>query len=190
MLHKARLFFSSLAISLFLVACTDAPAEEATNVDILEETTKTQTAQESETQEEVETKAEASEENSTNKEVEDETEDKTEDETTEDTAEAESKSSVEANSSTTENDSEAAVLESIDQAAIDQFVATTGLNVEDYTFSFETADQYVEMTVYEKQEDEQLHTPLAGIYRYMLDSEEILVQDYLTGAFIPYEEAE
>lgn len=183
MLHKARLFFSTVAISLFLVACTDVPAEETTDVDVLEETTETQTSQESEALEaETEKETETSEESSTNEEA--------ENETTEDTAEAESNSSVEANSSAVENESEDAVLESIDQAAIDQFVATTGLNIEDYTFSFEATDQYVEITVYEKQEDEQAHTPLSGIYRHMLDSEEILVQDYLTGAFIPYEEAE
>src|SRR5699024_3516196 len=142
MLHKARLFFSTMAISLFLVACTDVPAEETSNVDILEETpeAQTDTNQESETSE-VET--ETSEEIPTNE------EDKNE--PTEDTAEAESNSSVEANSSAAENESEAELLESIDQAAIDQFVTTTGLNIEDYTFSFETTDEYVEITVYEKQ---------------------------------------
>ena len=184
MLHKARLFFSAIAISLFLVACTDIPSEETSNVDIPKETTETQDKEEVETPE-VET--ETSEENSTNEESESEEVEDIEDA---DTAETDSNSSSEDNSLTEDNDLDTETLESIDQEAVDQFVATTGLNIEDYAFSFETTDEYVEITVYEKQEDDQTHTPLAGIYHYMLDSKEILVQDYLTGAFIPYEEAE
>lgn len=180
MLHKARLFLSTVAVTLFLVACNDAPIEETSTEEGSTETTEVQTDNESET-----TEAETAETTSSTE----ETETETAEETTEETAEVKSETNVEANSSV-EEDSSDVLLESIDQAAIDQFVATTGLNIENYTFSFETTDEFVEITVYEKQENEQAHTPLAGIYRYMLDSEDILIQDYLTGAFIPYEEAE
>jgi hypothetical protein len=180
MLHKARLFLSTVAVTLFLVACNDAPIEETSTEEGSTETTEVQTDNESEV-----TEAETAETTSSTEEIETETAE----ETTEETAEVKSETNVEANSSV-EEDSSDVLLESIDQAAIDQFVATTGLNIENYTFSFETTDEFVEITVYEKQENEQAHTPLAGIYRYMLDSEDILIQDYLTGAFIPYEEAE
>ena len=180
MLHKARLFLSTVAVTLFLVACNDAPIEETSTEEESTETTEVQTDNESEV-----TEAETAKTTSSTE----ETETETAEETTEETAEVKSETNVEANSSV-EEDSSDVLLESIDQAAIDQFVATTGLNIEDYTFSFETTDEFVEITVYEKQDDEQAHTPLAGIYRYMLDSEEILIQDYLTGAFIPYEEVE
>lgn len=181
MLHKARLFLSTVAVTLFLVACNDAPIEETSTEEGSTETTEIQIDNESEV-----TEAETAETTSSTEEIETEP---VEEETTEEATEVKSETNVEVNSSV-EEDSSDVLLESIDQAAIDQFVATTGLNIEDYTFSFETTDEFVEITVYEKQEDEQAHTPLAGVYRYMLDSEEILIQDYLTGAFIPYEEVE
>lgn|SRR5699024_6435658 len=173
MFHRARVFFSTIAVSLFLVACTDQPNEETSSEDVSAETTEVQADNKSET-----TETENVEATSTNEEEESESN------------EIVNESDIEENSSETEKDSDVELLESIDQAAVDEFIVTTGLDIEDYTFSFETTDQFVEITVYEKQEDDQAHTPLSGIYRYMLDSKEILVQDYLTGAFVSYEEVE
>lgn len=174
MLHKTRLFLSTIALTIFLVACNDVPNEETSTEEASTETTEIQTNNESETIEN-----DTAEETTPTEEI----------ETEEETVEVKSETNVKENSST-EEDSSDVLLESVDQAAIDQFVATTGLNIEDYTFSFETTDEFVEITVYEKTEEDQARTPLVGTYRYMLDSEEILIQDYLTGAFIPYEEVE
>ena len=48
MLHKARLFLSSVAVTLFLVACNDAPIEEASTKEESIKTTEIQIDNESE----------------------------------------------------------------------------------------------------------------------------------------------
>ena len=76
-------------------------------------------------------------------------------------------------------------IEAIEQTAIDQLVEETDIDLENYVFLFETTEEYVEITVLEQTEAEA--TPLVGIYRYMIETKEILANDYLTGEFIPYE---
>lgn len=74
--------------------------------------------------------------------------------------------------------------------AVDRLLAETGLDIEQYTFIFEESEEYIQIIIREKQEDDQAHAPLVGTYRYIPETSEILAQDYLTGAFIPIDEIE
>lgn len=180
MLHKARYFFIMLATSTFLIACSNESIEgtslEETSAEITEVESKS-----TENQEVAETTS-ATEE--------------TEQTETKETAEADNTEASESNTETepaateTEEPSEQDAMQAAYQDAVDQFIATTRLNIEEHTFSFEETNEYINILVYEKTEDEQAHTPLVGKYRYMFDTGEIFIQDYLTGDYIPYEETE
>lgn len=168
MLHKARLLFA-LSGTLFLAACMDGPTEDESLGATLTDTTEVQADSDTE---EVE-KSEATSE------VEDVENNNGSNEETED-------------SESLENTEDASSIEQLDsdfQTAIDKIVAMTSIDIEDSSFSVEESEEYMEISVYEKTE-EQSHSPLQGKYRYIFSSEEILAQDYLTGAFIPYGELE
>lgn len=77
-------------------------------------------------------------------------------------------------------------LEEIDpvlQVALKKLLGVTELDKEAYRFSFEQTDEYIQVEVREKKDEV---APLEGIYRYMIETEEILFSDYLTGDFVPY----
>ena len=168
MLHKARLFFA-LSGTLFLAACMDGPieVEDASTDTTLAEITEVQT---NSNVEEVEESGTTSED----EDVEGSTGPSEETEDSENLENTEDASSVEQ-------------LDSNFQTAIEKIISITGIDLENSSFSVEESEEYMEISVYEKTE-EQAHTPLQGKYRYMFDSGEILVQDYLTGAYIPIED--
>ncbi|HLR92150.1 MAG TPA: hypothetical protein VK048_03740 [Atopostipes sp.] len=179
MLYKARFFFVTMVASLFLMAChvdtiedtvIESATEETTEVNA--DTNSTEHTETHSTTEEAKSTA-PSENNEANTNAEQETKTKTA-------------------TATAENPSEQETANFTYQDAVNQFIAATGLNIEEYTFTFAETAEYIEISVYEKptEGEDQAHTPLVGNYRYMMDTAEILVQDYLTGAFIPFEEAE
>lgn len=73
------------------------------------------------------------------------------------------------------------------EQALDHLLLEAQLEKEDYSFYFVETDSsdYIEIEVREIQEDDE-HASLEGSYRYMLESGELLMRDYLTGDFIPY----
>lgn len=168
MLHKARLFFA-LSGTLFLAACMDEPieVEDASTNKTLAEITEVQ----------VNSNVEEVEESEATSEVEDVEGSTGSNEDTEETVDLE----------INEDTSNVEQLDFNFQKAIERIVSSTGIDLEAYSFSVEESEKYIEISVYEKTE-EQAHSPLQGKYRYMFDSGEILVQDYLTGAYIPIED--
>lgn len=75
------------------------------------------------------------------------------------------------------------------QSAIEGILAVTGLDIEAHTYNVtDTTEDYTQVELYEKTEDE--HTTRVDTYRYFPETEEVQVNDYLTGEFIPYETIE
>lgn len=179
MLYKARFFFITFIASVFLMACSTDTIKDTATETTSEESTEVNANTNSITNNES-TGTHSTTENT---------------ETTEDTEnnnKSENKTETKAATAIAEDSSEQETDNSAYQDAVDQFIATTGLNIEEYTFSFGETAEYIEISVYEKpaEDEEQAHTPLVGNYRYMIDTAEIMVQDYLTDAYIPFEQAE
>ncbi|HZK23607.1 MAG TPA: hypothetical protein VFC62_05835 [Atopostipes sp.] len=80
---------------------------------------------------------------------------------------------------------ELAALDPKSQQAINQLLAETGINLEDYIFLFSETDDYIEIDIRESIDSDT--TVAVGLYRYNLETNELLVNDYLTGEFIPVE---
>lgn len=53
--------------------------------------------------------------------------------------------------------------------------------------STDTAEVQTTETLDDENDSEDEATPLVGLYRYNPETKEVLVSDYLTGEFIPYE---
>ncbi len=83
-------------------------------------------------------------------------------------------------------------VDEIEEKALDKLIVETHLEKEGYSYLFLAVDpsSFVEIEVMEKTNKEVNHMPLEGVYRYLIDTEEILIRDYLTGDFIPYEKTE
>ena len=77
------------------------------------------------------------------------------------------------------------------EQALNRLLLETHLEKDAYSYYFVETDSldFVEIEVREIQEDSE-HASLEGAYRYIIETEEILMRDYLTGNFIPYEEIE
>lgn len=73
------------------------------------------------------------------------------------------------------------------ERALNQLLLETHLEKEAYSYYFNETDSldFIEIEVREIQEDSE-HAPLEGVYRYIIETEEIVMRDYLTGDFIPY----
>lgn len=179
MSQKSHLFFAALVSSMLLVACDSGASEttlnnqpllEMTQIDSSEETEseailvdKRDTSLEEVEQEEIASSQEIEELEKVNSEtVVEETE-------TADNSGAESLSTVENNP--------------LLQVALQKLIDVTDLDKEGYSFAFEQTDEYIQLEVREKHEDV---APLEGIYRYMIETDQILFSDYLTGDFVPY----
>ncbi len=80
---------------------------------------------------------------------------------------------------------ELAALDPKSQQAINQLLAETGINLEDYIFLFSETDDYIEIDIRESIDSDT--TVAVGLYRYNIKKNELLVNDYLTGEFIPVE---
>lgn len=171
MLHKARLLIA-LSGTLFLAACVDGPTEDLSMEAKSVEITDVQTDANDEDTEEIVTTSETEEEAE-------------EDETVGSTDSIDETADLEA----AENALTVEELDTNYQVAIKQIIEKSNLDAEAFSFAIEETEEHVEITVYEKTE-EQAHSPQQGRYRYIFDSGEILGQDYLTGAFIPFEELE
>lgn len=80
---------------------------------------------------------------------------------------------------------EMAALDPNSQQAINQLLAETGIDLEDYIFLFSETEDYIEIDIRESIDSDT--TVAVGLYRYNLETNELLVNDYLTGEFIPVE---
>lgn len=78
------------------------------------------------------------------------------------------------------------------ERALNRLLLETHLEREGYSYYFSETDSqdFVQIEVREIAEDDVEHASLEGAYRYIIKTEEILMRDYLTGDFIPYEEIE
>lgn len=79
-------------------------------------------------------------------------------------------------------------LEPKSQQAIDRLLAVTGIDLEDYIFLFSETADYIEIDIREAIDSDT--TVAVGLYRYNLETNELLASDYLTGEFIPVEIAQ
>lgn len=77
------------------------------------------------------------------------------------------------------------------EQALNQLLFATHLEKDKYSYYFAEIDSidFIQIEVREVQEDAE-HATLEGVYRYMIETEEVLMRDYLTGDFMPYEEIE
>lgn len=77
------------------------------------------------------------------------------------------------------------------ERALNQLFFETHLEKDAHSYYFAETDSldFVQIEVREIQE-EAVHATLEGVYRYILETEEILMRDYLTGDFMPYEKME
>lgn len=191
MLHKFRLLLTSILASMILVACGSETNEDQPNVETTDSASEVQVSEES--NEAVELVDEAStvettsttEEEVTKEEITSEAE-AIETAQAEEAAEAEAKAAEEAKQL---QEAEAEIgLDITEEIAIEKILAVTGLNPENHSFNLFAEADYVEVEIYEKTDE--AVTPLVGVYRFIPETEEVLVRDYLNGAFIPYEEAE
>lgn len=75
------------------------------------------------------------------------------------------------------------------EQALNRLFLETHLEKEEYSYYFVETDSldYVEIEVREIRETETEHASLEGVYRYIVETDEILMRDYLTGDFMPYE---
>lgn len=189
---KFRLLLTTAIVTLLLVACgseiNNTLGEKQTEKTVEVQATESETAPADETNEEV-TKQTATEEtssteedvenNETLEETEETTEEKTETEETEDseTAEQPSEEVKETQDKITP----------LNQKAIEEILEVTDLTIDEYTYRVaDETEEYVEIEIYEKTEQENM--PREGVYRYFPETGEILVNDYLTGEYIPYEQ--
>lgn len=78
----------------------------------------------------------------------------------------------------------------IQKLALQVLIDKTHLDKEGYSYSFQNtnAKDFIEIEVRESVDAEDEHMTREGTYRYVFATDEILVQDYLTGDFIPYEQ--
>lgn len=184
---KFRLLLTTAIVTLLLVACgseiNNTLGEKQTEETVEVQATESETAPADETNEEV-TKQTATEETSSteedveNSETLEETEETTETEETEDSETAEQPS--EEVKETQDN------INPLNQKAIEEILEVTDLTIDEYTYRVaDETEEYVEIEIYEKTEQENM--PREGVYRYFPETGEILVNDYLTGEYIPYE---
>jgi len=186
MLHKFRLLLTTAMLAIFMIACGSETNDNAEGTDQALDAVEVQSDDAStadtsnETNETEDSKADtATEENETAAEVADEPEANASETETPDSETPDSETTESAEETTEENSDESFYI------AVERILEATGLNAKDYIFSFEHTTDYVEVELREKTEDEV--TPLAGIYRYFPQTDELLVSDYLTGEFIPHE---
>lgn len=76
-------------------------------------------------------------------------------------------------------------IEPVIQLALEEVIATVGIDKEAHTFIVNQTDDYTEIEVREKKDSGE--TTLVGKYRFDLEKNKVLVSDYLTGEFIPFE---
>lgn len=78
---------------------------------------------------------------------------------------------------------------SVQDRALNQLIAVSHLQKDGYSYHFSDIDssEFIQIEVREQAKENLEHTPLEGVYRYLLETEEILKKDYLSGEFIPYE---
>lgn len=187
MLGKFRLLLTTPVIAILLIAC-GSETDNALVDESASDNVEIQAAESEATNDEDNTDAEDSTTTTTSSAEDDSDEEVAEEATTEETEDAEEDTSKAPDHSAKEVVEAADAIDPLNQTVIDQILAVTGYDIEEHVFSFENTEDYVEVEIYEKTEDE--HTPRVGTYRYLLDTEEVLVNDYLTGEFIPYEDLE
>lgn len=192
---KFRLLLTTAIVTLLLVACgseiNNTLGEKQTEETVEVQATESETAPADETNEEV-TKQTATEEtssteedvenNETLEETEETTEEKTETEETEETEDSETAEQPSEEVKETQDK-----ITPLNQKAIEEILEVTDLTIDEYTYRVaDETEEYVEIEIYEKTEQENM--PREGVYRYFPETGEILVNDYLTGEYIPYEQ--
>lgn len=78
--------------------------------------------------------------------------------------------------------------ERLQQQAINRLLGISHLERDGYRYYFTDPDssEFIQIEVREIAEDDAEHESLEGVYRYSIETKEILMRDYLTGDFIPY----
>ena len=191
---KFRLLLTTAIVTLLLVACgseiNNTLGEKQTEKTVEVQATESETASADETNEEV-TKQTATEETSSteenieNNETSEETEETTETTETEETEETEDSETAEQPSKEVKETQDN--INPLNQKAIEEILEVTDLTIDEYTYRVaDETEEYVEIEIYEKTEQENM--PREGVYRYFPETGEILVNDYLTGEYIPYED--
>lgn len=187
---KFRLLLTTAIVTLLLVACgseiNNTLGEKQTEKTVEVQATESETASADETNEEV-TKQTATEETSSteenieNNETSEETEETTEITETEETEDSETAEQPSKEVKETQDN-----INPLNQKAIEEILEVTDLTIDEYTYRVaDETEEYVEIEIYEKTEQENM--PREGVYRYFPETGEILVNDYLTGEYIPYE---
>ena len=187
---KFRLLLTTAIVTLLLVACgseiNNTLGEKQTEKTVEVQATESETASADETNEEV-TKQTATEETSSteenieNNETSEETEETTEITETEETEDSETAEQPSKEVKETQDN-----INPLNQKAIEEILEVTDLTIDEYTYRVaDETEECVEIEIYEKTEQENM--PREGVYRYFPETGEILVNDYLTGEYIPYE---
>lgn len=189
MLHKFRLLLLPALAILFLAACdsetnTIASIEDSS---VQEETTVIEEAdsEATDSEESIESEESLSEESLSEETAVEETEVLEETETAEITEEPVTKEAEKTPVVEAATPEETEDLNPNIQEAVNQLLAETSIELENYVFFFTETEEYVEIEVREDIDADA--TPLVGIYRYILETDELLANDYLTGEFIPFE---
>lgn len=180
MSYKISKFIMASIASTMLFACgVESEEESEVIIDQEEIVTPIESEEEPETKEIDEVEQDAEITNSKTEEVE-EVEEANEDTTAESVSEEQVETPV------------VIEVEEVEEKALNKLIAETHLEKEGYSYLFSAVDSssFVEIEVMEKTNKEVSHVPLDGVYRYLIDTEEILVRDYLTGDFVPYEKTE
>lgn len=188
---KFRLLLTTAIVTLLLVACgseiNNTLGEKQTEKTVEVQATESETASADETNEEV-TKQTATEEtlsteeNIENNETSEETEETTKITETEETEDSETAEQPSKEVKETQDN-----INPLNQKAIEEILEVTDLTIDEYTYRVaDETEEYVEIEIYEKTEQENM--PREGVYRYFPETGEILVNDYLTGEYIPYED--
>lgn len=186
MLHKSRLVFSTMLASMILVACGNETNGDDSSVETTDNASEVQVSEEANEAEELADESSTVEIRSTT-EAEATEEDIVGEADAAETAEAEEVAEAEETERLQETEAEIE-LDVTQEMALDKILAVTGLNPENHSFNLFAEADHVEVEIYEK--TDQAVTPLVGVYRFIPEPEEVFVRDYLTGDFVPYEDAE
>ena len=184
MLHKFRLLLATASTAILLVACTSEINEDASHdissIDTVETLSIEMVSHENDIEDANSINEQTSEQTSN--------EETTTEEKIKEKAKADDATLVETNAASEDVQAEEVALDElrlVEQAAVEKILSVTNLNIEEHTYSFDQAKGYIEVEIREITEDEV--TPLVGLFRYNPKTKEVLISDYLTGEFIPYE---
>lgn len=191
MIHKFRMFLLSVSMPILLMACSPAADDSST-----EESKGALADSAVELTEASADEASAESENNT---MVSNSSSETDSDADASTATDVADSETTVNEGNTDETDEAVVdaqnsqsdaVSDIQQLALDALLAKTHLEKEGYSYFFQATDSndFIEIEVREILDEKTEHMTREGMYRYVFQTDEVLVEDYLTGDFIPYEQ--